>query len=70
MFGIHRNGTCYKFNQVIMGQFLPRNYREMTISFVKFHGKKIWEPQHNSAISNPCYNKVCYKSIGLYLMSK
>ena len=29
---------------------LPMSYREMTISFVKFHDKKIWEPQHVSVL--------------------
>ena len=45
---------CYK------GTILQRNYRKMTIkwsfsynSFVKFHGTKIWEPQHDHVISNP-----------------
>ena len=40
------------------GTILQRNYRKMTISwpfscnsFVKFHGKKIWEPQHDRVIS-------------------
>ena len=37
---------------------LQKNYRKMTIyghfpynSFVKLHGKNIWEPQNDSAIS-------------------
>ena len=33
--------------------------------FVKFHGKKIWEPQHDHVVSNPCYNEVCYKGSAL-----
>ena len=33
---------CYK------GTILLRNYYN---SFVKFHGKKIWEPQHDQVIS-------------------
>ena len=40
------------------GIILQRNYRKITIlwslsfdSFVKFHGKKLWEPQHNCVIS-------------------
>ena len=44
---------CYK------GTILQRNYRKMTIkwsfsynSFVKFHGTKIWEWQHDRVISN------------------
>ena len=45
MFGVHRSEPCYK------RKMLQRSYRKMTIkwsfsynSFVKFHGKKIWEP--------------------------
>ena len=43
---------CYK------GTILQRNYEKLTISwsflynsFVKFHGKTIWEPQHDRVIS-------------------
>ena len=42
--------SCYK------GTILERNYRKMTISsfsynsFVKFHSKNIWEPQHDRVI--------------------
>ena len=37
-------------------------------SFVKFHGKKILEPQHDCVISKSiqCYNEVCYKGTELY----
>ena len=57
---VHRNGgmdhviseLCYK------GTNLHRNYRKMTMlwsfsynSFVKFHGKKSWQPQHDSVMS-------------------
>ena len=35
---------CYK------GPILQRNYRSYK-SFVKFHGKEIWEPQHDSVLS-------------------
>ena len=59
------SGMCYK------GTILQRNYKKMTIpwsfsynSFAKLNGKK-WKPQHNHVISNLCYNKVCYKEIGL-----
>ena len=35
-------------------------------SFVKFHGKEIWEPQPDRGIyPNPCYNEVCYKGTAL-----
>ena len=44
--------SCY------IGTFLQRKNRKMTIkwsfsynSFVKFNGKKIWEPQHDHVIS-------------------
>ena len=44
---------CYKET------ILQRNYRKMTIkwsfsynSFVKFHGTKNWEPQHDRVLSN------------------
>ena len=51
MFDVHRNGPC---NTVIhelcyKGTILNSNYKKMTISynsFVKFHGEKNWEPQH------------------------
>ena len=43
---------CYK------GTILQGHYRKMTMkwsfsynSFVKFHGKKVWEPQHDRIIS-------------------
>ena len=46
------NDPCYK------GTILQKNYRKMTISwafsynsFVKLHGKKIWESQHDHVIS-------------------
>ena len=64
LFAVHRNGlrsigmdrviseSCYKET------ILQRNYRKMTISwsfsfnsFVKFHGKRIWDPQHDRVIS-------------------
>ena len=52
---------CYK------GTILQRNYRKMTIlwsfsyhSFVKFCGKKSWEPQYSL-----CYKEICYKGTGL-----
>ena len=63
MFGILLNGQavselCYK------GTILQRNYRKITIlwsfscnSFVKFHGKKIWEPQHDSVISKSMFSQ-------------
>ena len=58
MFGVHRNGLfsviselCYK------GTIEQRNCRKMMISrsfsynsFVKFHGEKILEPQHDHVI--------------------
>ena len=57
---------CYK------GTILQRNYRKMTIkwsfyynSLVKFHGTKIWEPQHDLI---PCYNEACYKGTVLYIL--
>ena len=39
------------------GTILQRNYRNISWlfsynSFVKFHGRKIWEPQHDPVISN------------------
>ena len=46
--------SCFK------GTILQRNFRKMTIkwpfsynSFVKFHGKEIWEPQHD------CFITIC-----------
>ena len=46
------SGSCYK------GTILQKKYRKMTIkwsfsynSFVKFHGKIIWLPQHDCVIS-------------------
>ena len=35
-------------------------------SFVKFHGQKIWEPQHDRVISKSVYNEACYKGNALY----
>ena len=47
-----KSQLCYKVT------LLQWNYRKMTItwsfsynSFVKFHGKKIWEPQYGPVIS-------------------
>ena len=44
--------SCYK------GTISQRSYRKMTMkwsffynSFVKLHGKKFWEPQHDHVIS-------------------
>ena len=44
--------SCYK------GTILQKKYRKMTIkwsfsyiSFVKFHGKKNWEPHHDCVIT-------------------
>ena len=64
---------CFGFigmDQVIRESFLQRNYRKMTISwsffynfFVKFHGKKNWEPQHDHVISNLCYKEACLKGL-------
>ena len=60
---------CYK------GTTLQRNYKKMTISwsfrynsFVIFHGKTIWEPQH-VLYPNPCSNEVCYNRTVPYLPS-
>ena len=57
---------CYK------GTLLQRKYRKMTISwsfsynfFIKFRGKKIWEPQTVS-YPNPCYIEVCCTEIAMY----
>ena len=37
-------------------------------SFVKFHGKPIWEPQHDCVIyPNPYYIVVYYKGIALHI---
>ena len=54
MFGVHRNQPFYKSQLSCKGTILQRNYRKATIlwsfsynSFVKFHGEKIWEPQHD-----------------------
>ena len=56
------------------GTLFQWNYRKMNISrsvssnfFVKCYGKKIWEPQYDWVISNPCYNEVCYKGTALYV---
>ena len=35
--------------------------------FVKFHGKKFLEPEHDRLYRNQCYQKVCYKGTALYL---
>ena len=50
---------------------LQRDFRKMTTTwsfsynpFRKFHGKKIWELQHNHVIFM-CYNEVCYKGTPL-----
>ena len=58
------------------GTILQRNYRKMTIkwsfsynSFVKFHGTKIWEPQHDQVLSNMCYKEACYKGTVLYMLT-
>ena len=52
-FSMPLSEPCYK------GTILQRNYRKMTIKwpfsynfFVKFHGTKNWEPQHDRVISN------------------
>ena len=55
--------SCFK------GTILQRNYRKMTMSFsynsfVKFHGKIFWEPQHDRVF----YNKFCYKGTALYFL--
>ena len=54
--------SCYNEIRVICelvykGTILQRSYRKMTTSwsfpynsFVKLHGKKIWEPQHDHVI--------------------
>ena len=34
-------------------------------SFVKFCGKKSWEPKHDRIQPNSCYNEVCYKGTAL-----
>ena len=47
---------------------MKRFYRKITLNtFVKFHGKKIWEP-HSMVVLYPnlCYNKVCYIGAALY----
>ena len=61
LFGVHRNGLCYKINGVIKGQSLQIIYRKMTIlwsfsynSFVKFYSKANWEPPSDCVITNPC----------------
>ena len=63
------NESCNK------GTILQRNYRKMTTlwsfsynSFAKFHGTKNWEPQHDSVISNLCYNEACYKGTALFIV--
>ena len=55
MFVVYKNGN--KVNRVKKA-ILQWNYRKMTIpqkcsynSFVKFHGKKNWEPQHDYVVS-------------------
>ena len=58
-----KNGPCYKWIVLIL---LQRNYRKKTIKwsfsynfFVKFHGMKIWKPQHDHVIyPHPCYSAV------------
>ena len=36
-------------------------------SFVEFHGKMIWEPQHDHVTPKIMhYNKVCYKGINIW----
>ena len=53
--------SYYKLIKDYKSKILQRNYRKMTIkftynSFVKLHGKKIWEPQ------NDCYMKIHVKT--------
>ena len=38
-----------------------------TLQMVGWHGKKFGEPQHECVISNPCYNKMCYKGTAMYM---
>ena len=54
---------------------LQKNYRTMTISwsffynsFVKLHGKKIWEPQHDCVIIKSVYSEVYYKGTAPYMV--
>ena len=54
MLGAQRNGPC------LWSLFYN--------SFVKFHGKSIWEQQHDHVIyPNPYYIDVFYKGIALYI---
>ena len=62
-----RTESCHE------GTILHRNYRKLTMqwsfsynSFVKFHGKKIWEPQHDHVIFKSLLYRVFYKSSALY----
>ena len=73
MFGVHRKGQCYS-EPCYKGIPLQSNYRKMTILwsfscnyFVKFHGKKIWEPQHDhvTGISKSQFIEVCNKETAL-----
>ena len=49
---------CYE------GKILHRQYRKMTISYksiVKFHGQKIWVPEHDHITVKPvlsCHSKI------------
>ena len=36
--------------------------------FVKFHGEKKWESQHDRVISKSVFNNVCYKGAALYML--
>ena len=39
-------------------------------SFVKFHGKKIWEPQCDCVYPiYLCFNEVCYKGMAPYYVT-
>ena len=68
------SGPCYN----LKGTILQRNNRKMTIIwsfsyyyFVKFHGKKLSEPQNDHDFllyQNPCYNEVCCKGTALYFI--
>ena len=57
IFGAHTNRQYIKSEACYKRTISQRNYRKMTISwsfsynsFVKFHGKLIWEPQHESFV--------------------
>ena len=70
MFGVYRNVTI---ESCFVRTILQRNYRKMTIKwsfsynfFVKFHGEKNWESQHD--YPNLCYNEVCYKGTALCML--